>query len=1073
MRKLLIAALLFVLAGFAHATCGTSTNLSCVQAVTNVHTSGNTAITIPSVSAGDQIILLESAAASLSYTLTSSAGNTYTACPQQTWPYRYSITAMYFRCWIVSSTVAGSDTVTLSSSNFNNITYVAWEFSGNGLSGDKYGSSHQHNATALTVSTASSVASADEMMLTLWLATTTATTFTPGGSDTQAGVITNGVAGVTAAGQWRENTSASGAQTATATQSDPNADYTDGLILTWKVLASAPAAPTSSYTAGTYFSAISPVLSATSGNIIYTTDGSTPAANSSCVATNGIAITSGTAISSISTTTTVNAYSCLSGTLSNTMSTWVYTLAYPTYQIATDDFSGWYNSTLVQYELGGSVSSQFPLDDYYTQKTVSSTNVAAWTVAGKSAIAAANLGQYVVPTYDYQTGGFGVATSGVGISYPVSVRTAEQYSGGKNYSQLHVHLALGTQNPPVMVGTDCSSSQAAVTGEFLASGYTAGNNYLWVYDCNAVPPGSVPSGCTTIADTIYSLPEGALLSLEQYGSALYPTVNGVVPTGFNQYGYTGASHTSSGSPCFSVNGSGPASLSSSSYPGLGVAITAGYTMGNITDLAGDVFLATNNGTTNTTAEPNFVGVTLGGTVTDGTVIWKKSGDVTGTSINPYAYNWSGGNVGTNGTVTPIAYTPPSFTNYSLGTPTTVQYPWSPSVTWGMTAPQTISSALNYGGLGAGATALGTSSNTPTQSEYHVPISNNQWIEATIAMDTWSWNNHNWFLKLQSRAQLPPTAYNAASTGCYDATAIYIGTEPMYQSAACGGTAEYCGTNALHVTYNDDTVSYPIPGSGSTIACNAVSNYNIITGVGWQYSPGYGDQILAKFFNNNLTVYCKSGDRASGNTWAANSTPTVQTNSNGANPGGTTYTPGFVIEVNGTYQVATSLVWWASTPYPLGTIITDSNGNWQKVTTPGTSGASHGTWPTTIGGTLNDNGVVWTRVANGTPTTGAAMPTTWGSTAISAAQGAITVDNTVMWKYVGEACPSDTQFAEVGSLSLVGKGFSSGFPGLWAADTPTPISMPVFQNINLGSGDPCSGTYTCIAPTTYVPQSFIP
>lgn len=58
-------------------------------------------------------------------------------------------------------------------------------------------------------------------------------------------------------------------------------------------------------------------------------------------------------------------------------------------------------------------------------------------------------------------------------------------------------------------------------------------------------------------------------------------------------------------------------------------------------------------------------------------------------------------------------------------------------------------------------------------------------------------------------------------------------------------------------------------------------------------------------------------------------------------------------------------WVASTVYAVGTLIVDSNGNTQKVTTAGTSGLSAPTWNRTLNATTTETtGVVWTLIAIG-------------------------------------------------------------------------------------------------------------
>lgn len=77
--------------------------------------------------------------------------------------------------------------------------------------------------------------------------------------------------------------------------------------------------------AGTYSYGVAPLLTGIQGgNIIYTTNGTTPTANGSCAATNGTAIANQTATPALGTgTTTVTAITCLSGTTAS-LGTWVY-----------------------------------------------------------------------------------------------------------------------------------------------------------------------------------------------------------------------------------------------------------------------------------------------------------------------------------------------------------------------------------------------------------------------------------------------------------------------------------------------------------------------------------------------------------------------------------------------------------------------------------------------------------------------------------------------------------------------------------------------------------------------------
>jgi hypothetical protein len=55
-------------------------------------------------------------------------------------------------------------------------------------------------------------------------------------------------------------------------------------------------------------------------------------------------------------------------------------------------------------------------------------------------------------------------------------------------------------------------------------------------------------------------------------------------------------------------------------------------------------------------------------------------------------------------------------------------------------------------------------------------------------------------------------------------------------------------------------------------------------------------------------------------------------------------------------------WAAATAFAAGNLIVDANGNIQRCTTAGTSGAAAPTWATALGATTSDGSAVWTLVA---------------------------------------------------------------------------------------------------------------
>ena len=80
-------------------------------------------------------------------------------------------------------------------------------------------------------------------------------------------------------------------------------------------------------------------------------------------------------------------------------------------------------------------------------------------------------------------------------------------------------------------------------------------------------------------------------------------------------------------------------------------------------------------------------------------------------------------------------------------------------------------------------------------------------------------------------------------------------------------------------------------------------------------------------------------------------------------------------------------WTANTAFSAGVVVSDGGTNWfQAIAVAGTSGAGPVTWPTSDGGTVNDGTVVWQRV-----TTGAGLLEPWSSGTIYAT-GAQIIDS---------------------------------------------------------------------------------
>lgn len=134
-------------------------------------------------------------------------------------------------------------------------------------------------------------------------------------------------------------------------------------------------------------------------------------------------------------------------------------------------------------------------------------------------------------------------------------------------------------------------------------------------------------------------------------------------------------------------------------------------------------------------------------------------------------------------------------------------------------------------------------------------------------------------------------------------------------------------------------------------------------------------------------------------------------------------------------------WQSAHVYATLTSIIDTNGYIQIVTTAGTSGGAHPAWNTTVGGTTNDNGTIWTNQGS--------------------AYGFHTQDNTVIWTCVGTA--AGAVWAANQSYYLPVTGFSppsSGSPFGSAAIADSNNNAEFVLNTGV-SGTPTHPTWNII------------
>lgn len=150
-------------------------------------------------------------------------------------------------------------------------------------------------------------------------------------------------------------------------------------------------------------------------------------------------------------------------------------------------------------------------------------------------------------------------------------------------------------------------------------------------------------------------------------------------------------------------------------------------------------------------------------------------------------------------------------------------------------------------------------------------------------------------------------------------------------------------------------------------------------------------------------------------------------------------------------------WVASTVFALGTLIIDTNGNVQQVTTAGTSGGSQPTWNTTpITGTTVDGGVTWTNRGNQVSNWGIAAPVAAPTLTNSTAGAAGTSFWSPNTAYVGHVFIQDTN----GNIQLAG--FSGGTSG---------ATIPVWNSVLASrTNDNTIGWFNCGPLNNWIPST---
>jgi len=657
-----------------------------------------------------------------------------------------------------------------------------------------------------------------------------------------------------------------------------------------------PSPPTLLPAAGIVLSGQAVSFTGCTGTTYYTIDGTTPTTSST-------AYSAPFALQTTSGSETVKGVCYASSTYSSIVSAAYTTVVDQTGSYAfSDNFANYYNpiaspcgTTIAATYYCDSTSSlyQLPLDAWNTK--------GLWTANGTIVPSAVQI------VLDPVLGGTNYMLSG-GSSAGGSQDQWATYTGATGWNGTNVgqwskaYFHTGSYNPCVLT---FSSVSAGLTG-YAMCWVGGGTGVVYLY---RISSGTV----TTIVSQSSIYPaSGSTMELRTLNGVLEPLINGATPSGMLP-SYTDATPLTTGNPGVSgnylynwtggtINASSapsPITWGGNTYSSYGTFAwsTAGDSTWSVYPwLTNSITFSEEpvltNTVTNTGISSTGTVVTVNSTLNPGTGVsivmagvfpTNMGGIVTTTASSSSSFSYSGGQgtansaISETGTTVTITSTQSQF--YGIGQIVSV---WGVSPSgyngnWTITAANTNNFSYTApSGLGTVTTlgysaspgqastysssvyALGAvNSNGIAQNMYEKPFLPAQWIQGTVNVDTVNSTVRNWFFKLEGNSAI------LGGNGCYDLTAYYIGVEPMYQTTgippnpvSCSGTAEYCGTNWLHITKATPVTSNNAGG------CTLSPNYNVITVSGSNYVPMQNDQILSIYRSTGyLDIYCKGTSRS--------------------------------------------------------------------------------------------------------------------------------------------------------------------------------------------------------------------